>query len=387
MLALLALERRAIRATTSSSRRRRRSATSGRRRRASSTLCFRGSARDGLAERSRGRPVDAARQAALPDHRRRPRGARRLARDPGARRRRRFYLRLFVGGLTSPDVLDRARRAVQARDRGASRGAARRSSRRTRAPGNDCFHYFLLRLGHRARRAIARVGRLGPRRAQRRSGMRRALALPRPSSWSASRAPRAPRSRRLTPPSPPTYASSRPRWSGSIRISTTRSRARRFRGAVDDLVARLPELERDQILVELLRIVAMTGERDGTWASSRSSPTNARCTSRRSVSGCSRKESTCSRRPSDRSSSARGSSRSRGRPVDEVAALVRPLVTRDNESSLILRLPEFMITGEILHGLGISPERGHGAADGRARGRRASRCDTRDASPGPRTGI
>ena len=45
-----------------------------------------------------------------------------------------------------------------------------------------------------------------------------------------------------------------------------------------------------------------------------------------------------------------------GRPVDEVAALVRPLVTRDNESSLILRLPEFMITGEVLHGLGIAPD-------------------------------
>ncbi len=41
--------------------------------------------------------------------------------------------------------------------------------------------------------------------------------------------------------------------------------------------------------------------------------------------------------------------------MDEVAALVRPLVTRDNESSLILRLPEFMITGEILHGLGVAP--------------------------------
>jgi hypothetical protein len=29
-------------------------------------------------------------------------------------------------------------------------------------------------------------------------------------------------------------------------------------------------------------------------------------------------------------------------------------VTRDNESSLILRLPEFMITGEVLHGLGLA---------------------------------
>lgn len=35
---------------------------------------------------------------------------------------------------------------------------------------------------------------------------------------------------------------------------------------------------------------------------------------------------------------------------------MRPLVTRDNESSLLLRLPEFMITGEILHGLGLAPD-------------------------------
>jgi hypothetical protein len=44
-----------------------------------------------------------------------------------------------------------------------------------------------------------------------------------------------------------------------------------------------------------------------------------------------------------------------GRVVEEVSTLVRPLVTRDNESSLMLRLPEFMITGEVLHGLGIAP--------------------------------
>ncbi|CAN5264760.1 hypothetical protein BH20ACT13_BH20ACT13_00860 [soil metagenome] len=36
-----------------------------------------------------------------------------------------------------------------------------------------------------------------------------------------------------------------------------------FVGAVDELVERLPELDRDQLLVELMRIVAMTGERDG----------------------------------------------------------------------------------------------------------------------------
>ena len=129
----------------------------------------------------------------------------------------------------------------------------------------------------------------------------------------------------------------------------------RFQQAVDDLVEQLPELERDEILVELLRIIAMTGERDGhmglfplvdhdrpvhlapirAWMFPEgfyvvASPERPELVGTRIVA-------------------------IEGRPVDEVAALVRPLVTRDNESSLILRLPEFMITGEILHGLGLSP--------------------------------
>jgi len=129
-----------------------------------------------------------------------------------------------------------------------------------------------------------------------------------------------------------------------------------FVGAVDELVERLPELDRDQLLVELMRIVAMTGERDGhmglfplvsharplhllpirVWAFPEgmfvlASPEQPDLVGARLVAV-------------------------EGKPVDEVAALVRPLVTRDNESSLILRLPEFMITGEVLHGLGIAPD-------------------------------
>ena len=128
-----------------------------------------------------------------------------------------------------------------------------------------------------------------------------------------------------------------------------------FRGAVDDLVARLPGLERDQVLVGLLRIIAMTGERDGhmglfplldhprplhllpirVWAFPEgmyvvASPQQPDLVGMRLVA-------------------------IEGRSVEEVASLVRSLVTRDNDSSLILRLPEFMITGEVLHGLGIAP--------------------------------
>ncbi len=128
-----------------------------------------------------------------------------------------------------------------------------------------------------------------------------------------------------------------------------------FRGAVDGVLARLPSLERDELLVELLRIIAMTGERDGhmglfplvdharplhlapirVWVFPEgmyvvASPHQQELVGTKLVA-------------------------IEGRPVDEVAALVRPVVTRDNESSLILRLPEFMITGEVLHGLGLAP--------------------------------
>ena len=128
-----------------------------------------------------------------------------------------------------------------------------------------------------------------------------------------------------------------------------------FRRAVDDLIARMPGLERDEVLVELLRIVALTGERDGhmglfplvdherplhlapirAWVFPEgiyvlASPERPELVGTRIVA-------------------------IEGKAVAEVAALVRPLVTRDNESSLLLRLPEFMITGEILHGLGLSP--------------------------------
>ncbi|HYI74431.1 MAG TPA: hypothetical protein VEW90_04105, partial [Gaiellaceae bacterium] len=127
-----------------------------------------------------------------------------------------------------------------------------------------------------------------------------------------------------------------------------------FQRSVDDLVAELPGLERDELLVRLLRIIASTGERDGhmglfplvdherdlhlapirAWVFPEgiyvvSSPERPDLVGARIVA-------------------------IEGRPVEEVAALVRPLVTRDNEQSLVLRLPEFMITGEILHGLGLS---------------------------------
>ena len=48
-----------------------------------------------------------------------------------------------------------------------------------------------------------------------------------------------------------------------------------------------------------------------------------------------------------------------GRPVEKVVELVRPLVPHDNESSRRWRVPQYLLTAEVLRGLGIT---GSGAA-------------------------
>ena len=55
-----------------------------------------------------------------------------------------------------------------------------------------------------------------------------------------------------------------------------------------------------------------------------------------------------------------------GRPVGEVVELVRPLVPSDNESSLRWRLPSYLLSKEVLRGLGItgSGEASFGFANG-----------------------
>jgi len=73
--------------------------------------------------------------------------------EPGSVER--FYLRLFVGGLTTPDVL--ARHVEQFRSEALEQLDELRAVEATNLrTGNDRFHYFLLRLGiERAEQAAA----------------------------------------------------------------------------------------------------------------------------------------------------------------------------------------------------------------------------------------
>jgi hypothetical protein len=131
----------------------------------------------------------------------------------------------------------------------------------------------------------------------------------------------------------------------------------RFRRAAADLAARAPRLGRDQLLVELMRLVAMTGERDGHMGLFPLAPAHRRPLHLLPVRVWAFPDGFHVLASPERPELVGARIVAiEGVPVEEVAAKVRPLVTRDNESSLLLRLPEFMITTEVLHGLGIAPD-------------------------------
>lgn len=132
------------------------------------------------------------------------------------------------------------------------------------------------------------------------------------------------------------------------------SRAR-FTAARDDLARRAPELDPDELLVELMRFAALAGERDGHTGIFPLDPAHRRqlhlfplrlyafpegldvvgqVGARRDLVG--------------KRLVAVG-----GVPVAAALARVRPLVPRDNEHSLRARAPQWLVTAEVLRGLGI----------------------------------
>ena len=171
-----------------------------------------------------------------------------------------FLLKLFVGGLTSPEVL--IGHVELFRGETEARLEELRAIEATNVrSGNDFFHYFLLRLGIERAESI-RLGRLGARRAGERAVRARlvsALAVV-VLGIACTSSP----AQRVADPSAAAdvrkLAAEMERIHPNLFHSVSRED---FRGAVDRLLAHLPELERDELLVEVLRVVAMTGERDG----------------------------------------------------------------------------------------------------------------------------
>jgi hypothetical protein len=136
---------------------------------------------------------------------------------------------------------------------------------------------------------------------------------------------------------------------------------RRFRALADAIATRVGLVHRDETLVDLMRLAALPGERDGHtllaplgreharplqayplglyWFADGAFVTEAELAGSHLVS-------------------------IGGVPLAEVEARVRPLVSRDNESTVLARLPEHLVSAEVLHGLGLAPIYGLETPDG-----------------------
>jgi hypothetical protein len=133
-----------------------------------------------------------------------------------------------------------------------------------------------------------------------------------------------------------------------------------FDAAVDDLASRAPSIGEDELLVGLMRLAALPGVRDGHTGIFPLDPENSRMLHSYPIHVYEFADGTYVIGQADGGSDLL---RARliavnGRPLDEVEALVRPLVPHDNESTLRLRLTMYLLTAEVLHGLGVAPNAG-----------------------------
>ena len=128
-----------------------------------------------------------------------------------------------------------------------------------------------------------------------------------------------------------------------------------FRGAVERVLARLPALSREEALVEVMRLAALPGERDGHTgvypfdAAHRPALHGYPIRVHRFADG--------TFVVAEQGDSGLVGSRLvaiDGVPLADVVDRVRPLVHRDNDMTVQARLPEWLVTAEILHGLGVT---------------------------------
>ena len=132
-----------------------------------------------------------------------------------------------------------------------------------------------------------------------------------------------------------------------------------FRRAVDDLVARLPGLERDEVLVEAMRLLALTGERDGHMGLFPLFAGHARPFHFLPVRLYAFADGIYVIAAPGRPELVRTRLVAIGETaVDDLVTRVTPLITRDNDWDRLGRLPGWLITAEVLHGLGVTADAG-----------------------------
>ena len=128
-----------------------------------------------------------------------------------------------------------------------------------------------------------------------------------------------------------------------------------FHRAADDLAARAPGLTRSEQIVGVMRLMAMLGERDGHSGVHPLSPVPGQRLSAYPLRLYRFPGGLYVVQAEDRSLIGSRIAGIGGVPADEVEARVRPLITRDNEWTVLDRLPYFVVVAEVLSGLGIVP--------------------------------
>lgn len=133
----------------------------------------------------------------------------------------------------------------------------------------------------------------------------------------------------------------------------------RFRAAVATTAARAPRLGEDQLLVELMRVAALVGPRNGHTGIFPADPAHRRELHLYPLRlyAFSDGVHVVDAKGAPELVGARLVGVG-GRSLEEVAALVRPLVPRDNDSNLRGLWPHFLLTAEVLHGLGVADDVG-----------------------------
>jgi hypothetical protein len=128
-----------------------------------------------------------------------------------------------------------------------------------------------------------------------------------------------------------------------------------FHRAADELAASAPSLRRDQLVVGVMRLLALLGERDGHSGIHPLSPVPGQNLHAYPLRLHRFPEGFYVARASDAALIGARISAIGGIPIEEVEVRVRPLITRDNEWTVLDRLPFFLVVSEVLAGLDLAP--------------------------------
>ena len=140
-----------------------------------------------------------------------------------------------------------------------------------------------------------------------------------------------------------------------------------FSRAADELASQAPSLTRDQQVVGVMRLLAMLGERDGHSGIHPLSPIPGQRLTAYPLRLYRFPEGLFVADAEDRALVGARVVAIGGVPAGEVETRVRPLITRDNEWTVLDRIPNFVVCAEVLRGLEIAPAFTFELADGARR--------------------